>query len=304
VNVVTRSGTNVRHGDFYGYLRDDSLNARNALSGTKLPMHQSQYGFSMGGPIVQNRTFYFANVEQRRLDQSGLTTISPGSVAAINARLTAVGYGGPLVATGTYESPVNLTNLLAKIDHQIARRDQLGVRYSLYDVTALNARGAGALSAPSASSGLDNLDQAVAVSNTLILSPRTVLETRAQVARGDLQAPPTDPIGPAVAIAGVATFGTLSSSPTGRVNTMSQVVTTSRTRQARTLHRRDIPQRRSDRVSTRLPRQLHVFVVVESPGRRLNNAGFTRRSAPRRSADESDTASTRRTSGRSARVSP
>ena len=224
VSVVTKSGTNVRHGDVYGYLRDDSLNARNALSGTKLPMHQSQYGVSLGGPVVQNRTFYFANVEQRRLDQSGLTTIAPGSAAAINARLTAVGYGGPLVATGIYDSPVDSTNLLAKVDHQIAGRDQLSVRYSLYDVTALNARGAGALSAPSASSGLDNLDQAVAVSNALILSPRTVLETRAQVARGDLQAPPTDPIGPAVAIAGVATFGTLSNSPTARVNTMSQVV--------------------------------------------------------------------------------
>ena len=103
-------------------------------------------------------------------------------------------------------------------------RDQLGIRYSLYDASSQNSRGAGGLAAPSASSALENLDQTIAVSNTLILSSRTVLETRAQYAHSDLKAPPTDPIGPAVSITGVASFGTLSSSPTGRLNRMYQIV--------------------------------------------------------------------------------
>ena len=51
-----------------------------------------------------------------------------------------------------------------------------------------------------------------------------MVESRAQFAHGHLQAPPTDPIGPAVSIAGVASFGRLSNSPTGRVNRMYQVV--------------------------------------------------------------------------------
>ena len=88
------------HGTIYDYLRDDRFNANNPLSGTKLPMSQSQYGGSLGGPIVSNRTFYFANVEQRRLDQSGLTTISPANVSVVNARLSAVGYQAPLVDDG------------------------------------------------------------------------------------------------------------------------------------------------------------------------------------------------------------
>src|SRR5262249_50598879 len=49
-------------------------------------------------------------------------------------------------------------------------------------------------------------------------------ETRFQFASGDLKAPPTDPIGPAVSIAGVASFGTSSGSPTRRVNRMVEVV--------------------------------------------------------------------------------
>lgn len=224
VSVVTKSGTNVARGDVYGYFRDDRFNAVNGLSGSKLPMSQQQYGASAGGPVTRDRTFYFANVEQRKLDQTGLTTISPSNLAAVTARLTATGYQGAPVTTGTYLNPVRTTNALAKVDHQFNGRDHFSVRYSLYDAAATNSRGAGALSAPSASSGLDNLDQTVAAGNTLTLSSRTVLETRGQVAHGDLKALPSDPVGPAVNIAGVAAFGTLSSSPTGRLNTMYQVV--------------------------------------------------------------------------------
>ncbi len=224
VSVVTKSGTNLLHGTGYGYVRDDRLNTVNALSRTKLPMDQAQYGGSVGGPLVANRTFYFGNVEQRRLNQTGLATISDANVNAVNARLAAVGYQGPLIATGVYRNPVDSTNVLGKVNHQVSGRDQLSVRYSLYGVGSDNSRGAGGLSAPSASSALHNRDQTIALGNTLTLSSRTVLETRAQFSHGDLKAPATDPIGPAVSIAGVASFGTSSGSPTQRLNTLYQIV--------------------------------------------------------------------------------
>jgi hypothetical protein len=224
MNVVTRSGTNVLHGTAYAYVRDDGLNAPNSLSGTTLPMDQWQYGGSLGGPIARNRSFYFANIEQRRLDQTGLTTIATPSTALINARLASAGYHAPPVATGIYPNPIDSTNLMGKIDHEANARGRFGVRLSLYDVSSQNARGAGGLNAPSASSNLDNLDRTIAASHTISLSARTLLETRAQSASSRLDAPPSDPIGPAVSIAGVAVFGTSSGSPTHRKNTMYQVV--------------------------------------------------------------------------------
>ena len=224
VNVVTKSGTNDLHGTGYAYFRDDGWNAANALSGRTLPMNQKQFGGSVGGPLLADRTFYFTNFEHRDLDQTGLAAISDANVAAINARLSAVGYRGPLITTGEFPAPVSTTNFLAKMDHQLSGRDQISVRYALYDVGSQNARGAGGLSAPSASSNLDNLDQTLAVGNTLMLSSRTVLETRGQLAHGSLHAPPSDPIGPAVTITGVATFGTSSTSPTARSNRLLQVV--------------------------------------------------------------------------------
>ena len=116
VSVVTKSGSNAVNGTAYGYARSDRFNAQNPLSGTTLPMDQAQFGASLGGPLVRDRTFYFANAEARRLDQTGLVTIPDASVRAINARLLAVGYPGSPVATGLYPSPVDTANALAKID--------------------------------------------------------------------------------------------------------------------------------------------------------------------------------------------
>jgi hypothetical protein len=224
INVVTKSGTNTLHGDLYGYFRNHRLNAANPLSKGKLPMTQAQYGASLGGPIVRDRTFFFGNYEHRQLNQSGLVTILPANVAAINARLAAIGYRGTGVSTGLYPNPVHSTNVLVKADHRLSQRDQFGVRYSMYGVNSKNSRGAGAFNAPSASAGLDNTDHTIAASNVLTLSPRTVNETRGQFTSSDLRALPTDPIGPAVSIAGVASFGTMSGSPTGRLNRLYQVV--------------------------------------------------------------------------------
>src|SRR6185312_15064495 len=131
-NVVTRSGTNVTHGDGYGYFRDDTLNAPNALIHRTLPMDQQQFGASLGGPLRRNRTFYFGNVERRILDQSGLVTIDPAAVAAIDARLAATGYPGSAIATGVFANPVRSTNVMGKIDHQVGGSDQLSVRYAFY----------------------------------------------------------------------------------------------------------------------------------------------------------------------------
>lgn len=224
VSMVTKSGTNDLHGDVYGYFRNQRLNAANPLSHSKLPSTQAQYGASLDGPLRRDRSFYFANLERRDLNQSGLTSIAPESVAAINARLDAVGYGGARIATGLYPNPVHSDNALVKADHQFSTRDQFSARYSGYEVESANSRGAGGLSAATASAGLTDHDRTVALGNVASFSTRTVNETRAQFTYSNLAAPPSDPAGPAVAISGIATFGTLSGSPTRRLDRLFEIV--------------------------------------------------------------------------------
>ncbi len=224
INMVTKSGTNALNGDLYGYFRNQRFNAANPLSNTKLPFTQAQYGASLGGPIKQDRTFFFGNFEQRKLNQSGLITIAPANITTINNRLDATRYQGSRIYTGLYSNPVHNTNVLAKLDHQFSSKDQFSVRYSAYDVHSRNSRGAGALTATSASAGLDNTDQTIAISNVAAFSSCLVNETRGQYTHSNLDASPTDQIGPSISIAGIASFGRLSGSPALRVNNLYEIV--------------------------------------------------------------------------------
>ena len=107
VNVVTKSGTNTLRGDASTATSATTrFNAPNALSGTTLPMDQQQYGASLGGPIVANRTFYFANVEQRRLDQTGLVDDRRRQRRRRSTRgWPRSATAGRAVATGIYPNP-------------------------------------------------------------------------------------------------------------------------------------------------------------------------------------------------------
>ncbi len=65
-DVVSRSGTNALHGSAYEFLRNDVLNARALFSTRQLPLRLNQFGGSLGGRIIRDHTFFFANYEGLR----------------------------------------------------------------------------------------------------------------------------------------------------------------------------------------------------------------------------------------------
>ncbi len=65
-DVVSKSGSNQWHGSLYEFLRNDALNARALFSTRQLPLRLNQYGASLGGPILHDRTFFFLNYEGLR----------------------------------------------------------------------------------------------------------------------------------------------------------------------------------------------------------------------------------------------
>ena len=222
-NVVTKSGTNQLHGTAYGFLRNQRLNAENALSQSKLPLTQGIYGASLGGPIQKDRTFYFGNFEEARLNTDGVITITPVNAAAINARLIATGYQAPLLPisstpTTLYPTTLHTDTVFVRGDHRFSDSDQFNARYSFYKLSSINARGVGGLNAVSNGTSVYDTDHTIALSNILAISPRTFNETRGQFIYDDLTAPPNDLVGPAVTISGVAVFGRSTSSPTARLN--------------------------------------------------------------------------------------
>jgi len=70
--IVTRSGTNQLHGTLYEFLRNDALNANNYFAPQKEEVKQSQFGGTIGGPIVHNHAYFFTYYEGLR-DNQGIT---------------------------------------------------------------------------------------------------------------------------------------------------------------------------------------------------------------------------------------
>ncbi|MEK6406839.1 MAG: TonB-dependent receptor [Acidobacteriota bacterium] len=216
INVVTQSGTNAWRARAYGFLRNQRLDARSTLAPSKDPLTQAQYGASLGGPIKRDRTFLFGNFEQTRLHNAVVLTILPANVTAINNVLDQIKYAGPRISTGLVSAGYNTSNVLVRADHHITPANLLTVRYSIYDIESLNARGVGGLSAASRGTGLENRDQTIALGSVATLSSRTANEARFQFTRSRLGALANDQVGPAITISGVANLGTSTSSPTGR----------------------------------------------------------------------------------------
>jgi hypothetical protein len=70
INLVSKSGTNQFHGTAYEFVRNNRFDARNAYARERLPLRYNQFGGSVGGPIIKNRTFGFFNWEKYLLRRS------------------------------------------------------------------------------------------------------------------------------------------------------------------------------------------------------------------------------------------
>jgi hypothetical protein len=90
INIVTKSGANEIHGDIFGYFRNKAFQSRNAFSGqidpatgvlnpVKQAYTRVQSGFTVGGPIKKDKTFYFLSYEYTQRQESGFSSIGLGN---------------------------------------------------------------------------------------------------------------------------------------------------------------------------------------------------------------------------------
>src|ERR1041385_3833377 len=191
INIVSKSGTNNWRGDLYGFGRNQRFDARNPLASRKDLLTQAQYGGTVNGPLRLNRTFLFANFEQTRRNYSAVITIAPSAVVAINNRLATVGYRGSAIETGVAPASFDTSNFFARLDHQVTDHHQFAARYSLYHITAVNSRTVGGLNAVNRSSGLDDTDQTIAISDVATIGNK-INEAHFQFTRSRLEAPIND----------------------------------------------------------------------------------------------------------------
>jgi hypothetical protein len=156
VNTVVRSGTNLLHGSLYEYNRNEALASRSPLLSPGTPkqvIRNNQFGFSAGGPVIRNNTFFFLNGEAQRataalsvLDTSpsaawvtqatGLlqqhsVPVNPVSMNLLNF-YPAVSRAGP-ATTNNYlsqaQNQFKSYNAVMKVDHRFTDNHTIFVRY-------------------------------------------------------------------------------------------------------------------------------------------------------------------------------
>ena len=156
VDVLTKSGTNRLHGSAYEFHRNDALDARNYFDVAGKPdFTRNQYGGSIGGPLRQNRLFYFAGYEglRERLGKTIASFVPDGNArlgvlpdgpvaidSAVRPYLEAIpAANGPAIGGGlathafAFNQTLDETFLQGRIDYQGGAPHQLFARYTYDD---------------------------------------------------------------------------------------------------------------------------------------------------------------------------
>jgi hypothetical protein len=216
VNLITRGGTNQLHGSVFEYLRNDALDGRNyfATVGRRPELRQNQFGGSVGGPIIRDRAFFFADFEGLRIVQGATTVNSVPTAFEVANPGNFSDVGGPVISSSTfstpglnyfrlYPSPNSGTNSFiyspngtyygttgdGRVDYRFNDNNLFFVRYSYNGVTVTTPSGLPAVSLPNIGtiqpggsvsypgSSVDTADQAI-LNFTHIFSPKTSVEVK------------------------------------------------------------------------------------------------------------------------------
>jgi hypothetical protein len=131
VNAVTKSGTNTPSGTFSGFVRDDSMNAKDHIQNRVLPYSNQNYSGTFGGPIIRDRMHFFGNWEYER---------EPSTVT-FSSRFPS--FNPDLTGTRTEHKAG------PKVDWQFTPQMRLTTRYNRYQIEIPNIGTGGASNHPS-----------------------------------------------------------------------------------------------------------------------------------------------------------
>jgi Carboxypeptidase regulatory-like domain/TonB dependent receptor len=162
ISIVTRSGTNQFHGTAFDYVRNDIFDASNWFNGylnnpplPKAKERQNDFGGTLGGPLLKDRTFFFFSYEglRLRLPETELTTVPDmqarkSAAPAMQPYLNAfpIPNGPDDIATGiaqfnaSYSNPASLDAYSIRIDHRFGDKVSVFGRYN-YSPSSLAQRG-------------------------------------------------------------------------------------------------------------------------------------------------------------------
>jgi Carboxypeptidase regulatory-like domain/TonB dependent receptor-like, beta-barrel len=213
INVVTRTGANDLHGDAFLFVQNGALDARDPFQSERAQPDLRRYrmGLALGGPLVRDRTFYYAAFEQESHHSLEDSLVSPAVAASVNGILAARAFSelptGRLTE-GYFPAARAETEASAKVNHQLTPGNALMLRYAFTNNReAGDAFNTAGWTDASARGSSFTLDQAVAGAWTTVFGAQSVGDLRFQLAGRRATLRTNDAAGPGVDIAGLVEFG-------------------------------------------------------------------------------------------------
>lgn len=187
VNVITKSGTNDFHGTVFEFFRDRGMNANTFLNNRngarKGNYHFNQFGGNIGGPIVKDKLFFFADYDGQRNNEAITTVLAGGAAPADAASQAALAILRGYV--GQYPRQLNNNVFLLKGDYNISGTQRLNLRYNTNRFTGVNFENSGAQSALEHTGNSKVTTTNVSGNHSWTLSPTMVLDTRLTYTQDD-----------------------------------------------------------------------------------------------------------------------
>src|SRR5229473_1467173 len=126
INVITRSGTNKIHGNAFLFAQDGAFNARDPFEteSGKPSFRRFRAGFALGGPVINDKTFYYAALEQEHNRGQIGSDIDPTVASTINTFLATGAFPGLAtrrISTGFSPTARAETEAAGKLDHQLTK---------------------------------------------------------------------------------------------------------------------------------------------------------------------------------------
>ncbi len=143
VQISTKQGTNNFHGTAYEYFRNTIFDANDYFSNhnglARPPLHQNQYGFNVGGPVLKNKLFFFFSFERETITSGSLTTFTLPTAAQLNGDFSSP-YLNPIYnpSTGTQYACNGIPNTLCPSQINPTALAILKLEFPLPNVPGIN----------------------------------------------------------------------------------------------------------------------------------------------------------------------
>lgn len=182
INVITKSGTNDLHGAVFYFARNDAFNANNSffksVNRSRLPYKIHQFGGNLGGPIIKNKLFYFANYDGQRFSEPIPVFPSAGSAPAANDAAGQAALASLSKYFTSYSRGLDNNVVLGKVDWLASATQTFNFRYNLNRFNGRNFENSGNQRSPeSTGDSKVNTDSITAV-YTKLFGGATVLDLR------------------------------------------------------------------------------------------------------------------------------